>query len=110
MFKRFKLFVSSQAEEDIDEIYHYYESESEGLGDRFMNDLDDKLATLQQNPQMYARFKALVRRGYLDKFPYSFYYKENMSKELINILAIFAQARNPEELEKELERRMEADS
>ena len=105
MWKIFKLALSSEAEKDIDETFEYYEAQQEGLGQRFEDDLDAQLELLQKNPEIFARYKEEIRKGNLKKFPYSFYYQNDMPQEIIDILAVFAQAKNPKDIDKELGKR-----
>jgi len=46
-----------------------------------------------------------VRKGNMKKFPYFFYYQEDIPQEIIDILGLFAQAKNPEEIQNELAKR-----
>lgn len=103
----FSIFYTSGAEKDMDNIEDFYDSKQSGLGNRFSSNLKRDLEKLKRNPQMYAKFLDGVRRGHVKKFPYSFYYKENMSKEVITLLAVMAQARDPEQIAQILEKRMD---
>jgi len=105
MLNKFKLLLSSEAKQDIDEVAEYYEAQQDDLGQKFEDDLDEQLERLKSFPQMYAKFNKYARKGNLEKFPYSFYYQEDMPQELVDILGVFAQVRNPEAIQNELERR-----
>jgi len=105
MLKKFKLIFNPEAQQDIREASEYYDSQQDSLGERFANDLDTQLELLQKNPEMFARYKEEIRKGNLKKFPYSFFYQNDMPQEVIDILAIFAQAKNPKDIDKELGKR-----
>ena len=51
---------------------------------------------------MFAKFQDEIRKGNLQGFPYSFYYENDMPEELINILGVFAQAKDPKSIRKTL--------
>ncbi len=105
MLKKFKLIFGTEAEKDLEDIVGQYEEIRQGLGEKFNNTLDKQLELLRTQPEMYAKFKEEIRRGNLKKFPYSFYYQHDIPAELIDILAIFAQAKAPKDIEKELKKR-----
>jgi len=105
MLKKFKLIFNIEAEHDLQDTADYYEEQQMGLGLKFTSDLDAQLELLQKNPEMFARYKEEIRKGNLKKFPYSFFYQNDMPQEVIDILAIFAQAKNPKDIDKELRKR-----
>ncbi len=94
--------MTQEAEQDVKDIWQYYEEQQKGLGKRMRKELQKNLKLLRQHPEMYAKFKEDVRKGNLKNFPYSFYYQNDMPKELVNILGIFAQAQDPKSLRKTL--------
>jgi len=102
----FKLFVTSDAEQDADEVAEFYESKQPELGDKFIEELYKKLELLKQHPEMYAKFEKEIRRGNLKDFPYSFYYENDMPEELVNVLGVFAQAKNPKSIRRTLASRI----
>lgn len=63
-------------EQDFNDAYHWYELREEGLGERFIEAVRDKVSTIQQNPET---FSVKNRRGYrealVEQFPYLIVYK-----------------------------------
>jgi len=104
--KLFSIFYTSEAEKDIDEIEDFYDSKQDDLGSKFVSDLENCFESLKRHPEMYARFKEEIRKGNLQKFPYSFYYQNDMPEELVNVLGVFAQAQDPERIIQKLDQRM----
>ena len=78
MWNKLKLIVTAKAQKDVDNVYEHYESIREGLGEQFENELDEHLELLRGFPEMCAKFDEEVRKGNMKKFPYSFYYQEDM--------------------------------
>jgi len=69
-----KLVIKPIALIDIDEAVGWYESELKGLGNRFLQKLDEAFNKLQKNPQHYSKIYDPVRRILLRKFPYKILY------------------------------------
>ena len=52
----YSLFILKRATDETTEIYNYYEFISEGLGERFLNILDNYISQLQETPFIFKRF------------------------------------------------------
>ena len=65
-----------EAMDDIIDAHVYYEQQSAGLGDRFAEALEDLVARIRANPQIYAVHRRGVRAAPLRRFPYVVYYRE----------------------------------
>ena len=65
----FKLDIKPIALIDIDEAVAWYENELKGLGNRFLQKLDEAFDRLRKNPQHYLKVYDPVRRILLKKFP-----------------------------------------
>ncbi|MEL6625225.1 MAG: hypothetical protein AAFY70_16725 [Bacteroidota bacterium] len=50
---RFKLLISEEAGDEIYDLYEFYEEVSSGLGDRYMDQLGNCLASLQEKPHQW---------------------------------------------------------
>lgn len=59
-----------EARSDIDEIYQRYESYRDGLGQRFLDRLEDRMKHICDFPESYAVIDFEVRAAPLKKFPY----------------------------------------
>ncbi len=49
----YKLEISGEADEDIFEAYSWYEQQSQGLGERFIGELEVLFHKITVNPQHY---------------------------------------------------------
>lgn len=75
------------------EAHHWYEAQSMGLGEEFLAAVDLQLKRLGQAPLLYAEIIPGVHRALLPRFPYSVFYA--VRKDLVHILAVIHNARNP---------------
>src|SRR5947209_6275284 len=73
----------AEAEDDIDAAYAYYEQLVTGLGDRFLQALQDRVNRIQDNPALYGIFYRDVRAAPLRRFPYVVYYRAEAQRVLI---------------------------
>jgi plasmid stabilization system protein ParE len=64
-----------EAELDVLETYDWYERQQTGLGESFVDSVDDTLERIQQMPQMYPVVLAETRRAKTRKFPYVVFYR-----------------------------------
>ena len=89
----FRLKFSSRALREIGEAREWYELQSPGLGDEFIAAMELQLKRLEQAPLLYAEVIPNVHRALLPRFPYGLFYA--VRGNLINILAVLHDARNP---------------
>ena len=93
-----KLRVLSAAEAEIAEAYHYLEMQSPGLGGRFLDDLVETLASVENQPLRFSRLETLsddapYRRALLKVFRYAVIF-EIEAAEII-IVAVSHTSREP---------------
>jgi toxin ParE1/3/4 len=75
------------------EAHDWYEAQSLGLGEEFLAAVDLQLKRLEQAPLLYTEIIPGVRRALLPRFPYGVFY--TVRKDLVHILAVIHNARNP---------------
>lgn len=80
---------------EFQEAAEWYETRSEGLGERFRELINKKIEFIKEHPERYPKRKSNFREMALRTFPfiiiYTFYKKEG----IIIINAIFHTSRNP---------------
>ncbi len=86
--------LSARAEKEINASWSWYEDRQEGLGDRFVQEVLDKINTIEQNPELFSFKHKLYREASLTIFPVVIIYRVNKKKKIANILSIFHTARN----------------
>lgn len=86
---KYTLLVSESANDDAIVIFDWYEEKLNGLGDRFINELE-----------IAAKWNKSIRRVVMRKFPYKLFYK--IYDDKIVILAIIHARRSNRYLKKRL--------
>jgi plasmid stabilization system protein ParE len=79
--------------EELDEAYSWYENQQTGLGEDFLDCVDDLLERISQMPESYAIVYRDIRRAVLRRFPYAVYYRIISSR--VVVIAIFHGYRDP---------------
>ena len=72
-----ELSLLAGARDDSDEAYNWYESKETGLGDRFLNCVQDGLFLIRQHPEIFPICTAEFRKALISKFPFEIIYKRN---------------------------------
>jgi toxin ParE1/3/4 len=79
--------------DDIKSSYIWYEGKIKGLGDKFLEELEDGYISIQNFPDTWANFQFGFKRYILNKFPFSILYKVSNNK--IFIVTIMHNSKNP---------------
>ena len=74
------------------EAYAWYEQKQTGLGELFLNELEENYLKLQQNPEYYSKTDEVYRYLILRKFPYIIAFRIIKST-----VAVFHTSRDPQE-------------
>ena len=85
--------VHELAKHEIDDGFHWYESQIDGLGLKFKEEVFFAIKRIQVNPVLYYALNKNLRRCLLVKFPYKVIYSIDESE--IYILAVAHQRRRP---------------
>jgi len=70
----YTLVARKRAEKHTEEIYHWYQNQSSGLGDDFMLCLDVILITIFKNPLLLHVHYKNIRMAIVPRFPYRVFY------------------------------------
>ena len=89
----YELEIKEEARFDISESYQWYESKSKGLGEEFLNALDDYFNDISKSPEHYQIRKNNRRYCPMKRFPFVIVY-EIESRKII-VYAVFHTHRNP---------------
>jgi len=91
---RYSYNLSQEAEDDMLEAYIWYEQQRSGLGEEFLESLDQARQSILQNPATYpVRYKKKVRAFLVDRFPYLIVYV--LQKNDVNVISVFNTSRDP---------------
>ena len=88
-----RIFFDSAAQREFDEAADFYDLESPGLGERFINAVYSALEGLSEYPESCPILLGETRKLVLGRFPYSVMYWTN--GEVIAVSAIAHQSRRP---------------
>lgn len=82
----FTVIVKEEAHQDTIEAYNYYEEKSTGLGERFLEALQQRYRELSKTPTLYSFINEdplkVLRDVKLEKFPFVVVY-EIIEKEVV---------------------------
>ena len=87
------LIVVPAAEDDVLDAYTWYEDKSAGLGNRFLDSLDDAFQLILENPVAFPSVIDEVRRTVTRTFPYLVFFTHD--DVAIYILAVIHAAQDP---------------
>jgi plasmid stabilization system protein ParE len=89
----YALVFRPEVREEINEAYNWYESQKIGLGDEFLDCVDEILNRISQMPESYAVVYKDIRRVIVRRFPYAVYYRVVSSRVIVT--AIFHSKKDP---------------
>ena len=78
---------------EVKASYSWYEEQTEGLGEDFLNELESAYEAILELPQTWPPFQKGFRRFLLSQFPFSVVYREN--NQVIYIVAVMHNSRRP---------------
>lgn len=79
--------------EELIKAAEYYELKVDGLGQRFLDEIELCVAEISESPERWPYFILNARRRLLDRFPYMLVYLDEADR--IYILATMHQKRRP---------------
>jgi plasmid stabilization system protein ParE len=82
-----------EAVEELNASSIYYEKKGEGLGERFIGEVESTIARILYAPESLRLFQHGCRKMNLRRFPYSVIY--TIRSEQVHIVALMHQARRP---------------
>ena len=89
----YKIEIRPLAALETVEAYDWYEQQREGLGLKFLADLDCFYSLISQHPHIYSYYEKPIRQGLLDKFPYQVVHE--VFDDTIVIYSVFMARQNP---------------
>lgn len=91
--RKFILKINPFAEEDIIGSYNYYETEKEGLGVDFVQEIKETISRIKGNPNQFPKIRNQIRVALTNRFPFIIiYYVKGL---IINVFAVYHTSRNP---------------
>ncbi len=84
----FEILISDDAENDLDNIWNWYESQKSGLGKVFITSFEKTLEILESFPLSKTKIKPNLHRCLLHKFPFGVYYLVDKKKKTVKIIGV----------------------
>lgn len=89
----YALVFRPEVREELTEAHRWYENQQLGLGDEFLDCVDEMLNRICRMPESYPVVHRDVRRAVIRRFPYAVYYRIVSSRVIV--IAIFHGRRDP---------------
>jgi toxin ParE1/3/4 len=90
---KFTVRYSPAAEQDIADVFTWYEAQSDGLGTEFLRQLKILEAKLERYPEIHAIEYSKVRRAFTAKFPYSLHLR--IEDKIVHVYGCLHHRRDP---------------
>jgi ParE toxin of type II toxin-antitoxin system, parDE len=75
------------------DAYKWYETQKQGLGEEFLDELDGAYLKLESHPEYFGKVKKNFRQVALKRFPFVIVYE--IIKTEVVVFAVFHTSRNP---------------
>jgi plasmid stabilization system protein ParE len=95
-----RVWLKSPADLDYLQALEWYEERRPGLGQEFDAELLALFERIKQNPELFPKETAVVRKARMPRFKYRVYFA--VEGDEIGVLAIWHPSRNPEALRRRL--------
>ncbi|MFZ2958592.1 MAG: hypothetical protein WA705_17020 [Candidatus Ozemobacteraceae bacterium] len=66
-----ELIIAAETEQDIAEVYAWYEGRRTGLGEEYLSCVDACIEAIRRSPGMHAVVHENYRRGLVRRFPFA---------------------------------------
>jgi len=87
------LIVRAEAEADLVASKLWYEEQHDGLGARFIAEVDATFRRIEANPMAFGFVRGKLRRALLHRFPFGVFYA--LTDRYIVVVAVLHAARDP---------------
>jgi mRNA-degrading endonuclease RelE of RelBE toxin-antitoxin system len=89
------VYITPTAGNDLASAITYYNSQSEGLGNRVATEVDALLHTISIMPSVFSKRYGSIRAAKVRSFPYLIFYTINEKNKAVNVLRVFNTYQNP---------------
>ncbi|MBD3748026.1 MAG: type II toxin-antitoxin system RelE/ParE family toxin [Sphingobacteriales bacterium] len=91
----YKIVLFLKAQKELNESYKWYEKQKSGLSLKFLNQVDESLKSISNNPEFYPVKERNYREFVMKVYPYLKIYKIKERTNEVLIFSIFHSKRNP---------------
>ncbi len=92
---KYRIELHPSAKKDIEQAFKWYEKRSLGLGERFIEAINERFIEIGNYPDRYAKRKDEFREITTKIFPYIIIYEFIEKEKIIFVSYIFHSKRNP---------------
>jgi plasmid stabilization system protein ParE len=82
------------AKRDVKKAYEWYEQQKSGLGERFLERVEECLRAIGRNPKAFRPVLRDARRAIVKQFPYVIFYR--IEAEAIFVYSVFHTSQDPQ--------------
>lgn len=93
----YTVIFKEEAGYDVFDTRNWYDSRRIGLGDEFLDEIEEYVKVLEQNPQIFQVRKHNWRYCPLKRFPYIIVFE--IEQQVVVVYAVFNTYQNPNRLE-----------
>ena len=86
---------SPKAQKEIIDAWEWYEDKQQGLGDRFLKEVHNKIKSIAANPLHYP-LKGKYREAQINIFPYLIIFKVDLKNDVVLVVSVFHMSRHPQ--------------
>ena len=98
----FQVLFEAEAEAELNEAISWYDSQCEGIGQRFAHEVRAALFEAAKNHERFPFAGPTTRKIKLFRWPYSVYFTLLENAPVLIVVSIFHGARDPKELRRRL--------
>lgn len=90
-----RVILSPEANDDLEDAFAWYGTQSPGLDNRFLEEVNSALEQIAGHPYCFPERFTGVRAALLGKFQYLIFYEVNQMQDAVFVYGILHQARHP---------------
>lgn len=90
---KYALQFKALASHEINDVYAWYESKKEKLGEQFLAELANKIEKIQAHPTWFTKRAPDYYSVFMNRFPYEIIYR--LQKNTIVVIAVYSAKRDP---------------
>ncbi len=95
---KYRVIITQEADADINRIVDWYESQTEGLGKRWIDHFYEVEKQLADNPLLYQEDILFVRKVVMRPFKYNVFYVPDETDFTVLILGVLHQHQSKDEI------------
>ena len=97
---KYSLVITPEAEEDLSEVFSWYESKRNGLGHDFLLQIESGFRLIEREPYLSKEKYKGVWRYLIERFPYKIFYM--VEQKSVVVLAVVYGGKDPAWIKKRI--------